>query len=88
VLVLQSCTDPLYIPPHKSNETFPTTSDCTYGVGNIKYDDDADVEESFIAATKVTDVGITQEESCGDLAFPNINTELNEVSYVCVYVCY
>jgi hypothetical protein len=85
VLVLQSCTDPLYIPPHSPNETFPTPSDCTYGVGNVKFDEDADVmEQSFVAEDKETDMGIKQEESCGDLSFPDISTELNEVSYVCV----
>ena len=32
--------------------------------------------------------GIKQEEIPEDIPFPEIKPEPNEVSYVCVYVCY
>jgi len=36
MLVLQSCTDPLRVLPSLSSETFPTSSDGAYDVGNLK----------------------------------------------------
>jgi hypothetical protein len=81
VLVLQSCTDSQQLLPGLSTDTFPTPSDCTYGVCNITVDEDVDViKESVIAVNKQTDTGIKQEEIYGDLAFPDIKAELNEVS--------
>jgi len=81
MLVLQSCTDPLYILPGSSSEIFPISSDGTYDVGNIKFEEDVDViEESFIAINKEEETGIKQEE------IPNIKAEPDEVSYVCVCI--
>jgi hypothetical protein len=46
-----------------SAETFPAPSDCTYGVGNIKVEEDVDViEESFIAINKEEDIGVKKDE--------------------------
>jgi len=88
ILVLQSCTDPLYILPTSSSETFPT-SDGTYDVGNIKFEEDVGViEESFIAINKEEDIGIKQGEMTKDITFPDINSEPDGVSYMCVYVYY
>jgi hypothetical protein len=87
MLVLQNCTDSLNHLLSPSFETFPT-SDCTFDFGNITVDQDVVIEESFVAANRQTDVGIKQEEICGDLTSPDIKAELNKVSYVCVYVCY
>jgi hypothetical protein len=87
VLVLQSCTDSQQLLPGPSTDTFSNPSDCTYGVGNITVEEDGDViEVCVITANRQTDIGIKQEAICGDLAFPDIKAELNEVSYVCVYV--
>jgi hypothetical protein len=62
MLVLQSCTDPLYILPGSPSETFPMSSDGTYD-GNREVDEDVDViEENFIAINKEEDIGIKQEE--------------------------
>jgi hypothetical protein len=90
VLVLQSCsTDSEQLLPGSSADTFPTPSECTYGVGNITVDEDVIIiEESVIAANKQTDIGIKQEEICGDLPFPDIKAEPNEVSRECVCVWY
>jgi hypothetical protein len=88
MLVLQSCTDPLRVLPGSSSETFPMSSGGTYDVGNIKVEEDVDViEESFIAINKEEDIGIKQEEIPEDTTFPDIKSEPNEVSYVCVCVC-
>jgi len=87
MLVLQSCADPLYILPSSSGETFPTSSDGTYNVGNMKVEEDVDViEESFIAINKEEDTGIKQEEIPEDITFPDIKAEPDEVSYVCVCI--
>jgi hypothetical protein len=68
-----------------STDTFPTPSDGTYGVGNIKVEEDIDVvEESFIAINKEEDIGIKQEEIAEDIPFAGIKSEPVEVSYVCV----
>jgi len=89
MLVLQSCTDPLHFLPGSSSETFPTSSDGTCDVSNTAVQQDAVVvEECFIAVNEEVPTGIKQEEIPEDIFFPDIKTEPNEVSYVCVYVCY
>jgi hypothetical protein len=88
MLVLQSCTDPLRVQPGFYSETFQTSSDGTYDVGNIKFEEDVNViEESFIAIKKEEDIGIKQQEIPEDINFPDIRSEPDEVSYVCVCVC-
>jgi hypothetical protein len=83
MLVLQSCTDPLRVLPSLSSDTFPTSSDGTCDVGNVKFEEDVDVvEESFIAINKEKDMGIKQEEIPEDMTF----LEPFEVSYVCLYL--
>ena len=85
MLVLQSCTDSLRILPTSSSETFPTSSDGTYDVGNMNVEDDVDIiEEIFTAVNKQADIGIKQEEMPEDITFPDIKAEPDEVSYVCV----
>jgi hypothetical protein len=85
MLVLQSCTDCLRVLPSLSSETLPTSFGGTYDVGNIEVDEDIDIiEESFIAVNKEVDIGIKQEEIPEDINFPDIKSEPEEVSYVCV----
>ena len=87
VLVLQSCTDSQRVLPGSSSETFPTSSDGTYDISNIKVEEDVDViEESFPAINKEADIGIKQEEVPEDITFPDIKAEPDEVSYVCLSV--
>ena len=89
MLVLQSCTDPLHIPPGSSSETFPTPSDGTCDVSNIAVQQDVvAVEKRFVAVNEEARIGIKQDEIPEDTSFPDIKLEPNEVSYVCVYVCY
>jgi len=85
MLVLQSCTDSLSVLPSLSRETFATPSDDTYDVGNVEVEKDVDViEECFIAINKEADIGIKQEEIPQDITFPDLKSEPDEVSYVCI----
>ena len=87
MLVLQSCIDSLQLLPISSSEAFPTSSDGTYDVGNMKDEEYVDViEESFIAINKEEDMGIKQEEIPEDISFPDIKAEPDVVSYLCVSV--
>jgi len=88
VVVLQIRTDSLRILPTSSSETFTSSSDGTYDVGNMNVEEDVDViEEIFTAVNKEADIGIKQEEIPENITFPDIKAEPDEVSYVCVYVC-
>jgi len=85
MLVLQICTDSLHILPGSSSETFPTSSEGTCDVNNTAVEEDVVViEESFTAINKEVPIGIKQEEISEDISFPDIKTEPDEVSYVCV----
>ena len=85
MLVLQSCTDPLHILPGSCNETFPTSSDGTFDVSNTAVQQDVVVvEECSIAVNEEVDIGMKQEEIPDNISFPDIQAELDEVSYVCV----
>jgi len=88
MLVLQSCTDPLIVLTGLSIETFPTSSDGTYDVGNVMFEEDIElIEECFTAINKEADIGIKQEEIPEDITFPDIKPDPYEVSYVSVCVC-
>jgi hypothetical protein len=89
MLVLQSCTDSLHVLPGSSGESHATSSDGMCNFSNIKVEVDVDeIEEDFISANEEVDVGIKQEEIPEDITFPEIKSEPDEVSYVCVYCCY
>jgi hypothetical protein len=63
VLVLQSCTDPLQVFPATSSETFPTSSDCIYDVGNVKFE-----EELYMQEEEEEEVNVkTENEECIDI---------------------
>jgi hypothetical protein len=64
MLVLQSCTDPLQILPGSSCETFSSSTDGTYDVGNIKFKEDIGIkgeEKRNVKAEKGVD---SEEEEC------------------------
>jgi len=62
MLVLQSCTDSLQVLPPSSSETFPTSSDCTCDVGNVKVEEELDMQE------EEEEVNVkTKEEECIDI---------------------
>jgi hypothetical protein len=85
MLVLQSCSDSLHILPGWSSET-NATSDGVCNFSNIEVEeDDVDVlEEDIKAIHEEVDVDIKQEEIPGDTTFPDIKSEPDEVSYVCI----
>jgi len=65
MLVLQSCTDSLHIPPGSSSDTYTTSSDCAYHVGNMKVEDDLDMQEEEEEVNVKAEKGIgSEEEEC------------------------
>jgi hypothetical protein len=84
MLVLQSSSDSLHIPPGSCSET-NATSDGVCNFSNLEVEEDINViEEVFISVNEEVDRGIKQEEIPGDITFPDIKSEPDEVSYVCV----
>ena len=84
MLVLQNSSDPLHILPGSSSET-NATSGVVCNFSNIKVKEDVDViEEVFITIHEEVDRGIKQEEIPGDITVPDINSEPDEVRYVCI----
>jgi len=87
MLVLQSCTDSLQILPGSSVESHATSCDGACNCNNIEVEEDIDVkEEGFIAVNEEVDIGIKQKEIPEDVTFPDIKSERDEVSYVCMSV--
>ena len=65
MLVLQSCTGPLHIPPSSSSDSYGTLSDCAYHVGNVKVEEDMDMQEEEGEVNVRTEKGIgSVEEEC------------------------
>jgi len=54
---------------------------------NTDVEEDIDViEELFISINEVVDSGIKQEEIPGDITFPDVKSEPDKVSYICMSV--
>jgi hypothetical protein len=70
--------------PSSSSETFPLSSDGTCDVSSTEVEDVVVIEESFIAVKKEEDIGMKQEEIPHDITFPDIKSEPDEVSYLCI----
>ena len=86
VLVLQSCSDSLHILPCSSSQT-NAPSGCVCNFTNTDVEEDIDViEELFISINEVLDSGIKQEEIPGDITFPDVKSEPDKVSYICMSV--
>jgi hypothetical protein len=64
MLVLQSCTDPLQVMAASSTETFPSSSDGTYDIGNIKVEEGIDMQEEHEVNVKIEKVIVSEEEEC------------------------
>jgi hypothetical protein len=85
MLVLQSSTDSLHILQGSSHESHATASGGACNFSRIEVEEDIVViEEDFIAANEEAVTGIKQEEIPEDINFPDIKSEPNEVSFVCV----
>jgi len=86
MLVLQICTDPLHIQPSMSSQT-NATADGVCNFSNIEVEEVIDeIEEVFMSVNEVVDRGIKQEDIPGDINFPHIKSEQDEVSYICMSV--
>jgi hypothetical protein len=85
MLCLQTCTDSLQVLPGSSSEMFPTSYDGACNFSSIKIEEDVVViEEGFIAINEDTAVRIKEKEILGDINFPDIKSEPDEVRYVSV----
>jgi len=68
MLVLQSHTDSVQVLPVSSCETFPSSSDGTYDIGNIKFEEDIDIKEEEERVNVKAEKGIcSEEEECIDI---------------------
>jgi hypothetical protein len=95
MFVLQSCTDPLEVLPGPSSETFPASSDgaCNFSMMEVE-EDVVVIGTGLMALNKEAAVCIKQEQIAKDITFPDMKSEPEEVSYVCVcllldtfYIC-
>ena len=84
MLVLQTCSDSLHILPGSSSETNATSGGvCNFS--NTEFDEDINViEEIFVSINEDVERGIKQEEIPGNISFPDIKSEPNKVSYICI----
>ena len=79
MLVLQSRID--------SSESHATSSGGACNSSNIDIEEDIDVvEDGFIGVNEEAVTGIIEEEIAEAINFPDIKSEPNEVSYVCMSV--
>jgi hypothetical protein len=67
MLILQSCTDFLQVMADLSSETFPTSSDGTYDIGNVKVEEDIDMQEEEEVNVKIENVIVSEEVECIDI---------------------
>jgi hypothetical protein len=65
MLVLQSCTESLHIMPGSSSDMCGTSSDCAYDVGNVKVEEDLDMQEEEGEVNVKAEKGIGSEEEEG-----------------------
>jgi hypothetical protein len=64
ILVLQSCTDSIQVMAGSSTETFPTSSDGTLDVGNVKVEEDLDMQEEEEVNVKTEKVTVSEQVEC------------------------
>ena len=64
VLVLQSCSDPQHILPSSSSDSNAASSDCAYHIGNMKAEEDVDMqgEEGEVNVKTEKVIGCEEEE--------------------------
>jgi hypothetical protein len=67
MLVLQSCTDSVQVLPGSSCGAFPSSSDDTYVVGNIKFGEYVDIKEEENVIVKSENGICSEEEECIDI---------------------
>ena len=68
VLILQSCSDSLHILPSSSSDTNAASSDCAYHFGNMKVEEDFEMQGVEGEANVKTEKGVgSEEEECIDI---------------------
>jgi len=68
VLVLQSSSDPLHIQPSSSCDTNAASSECAYHIGNMKAEEDFEMQGEEGEVNVKTEKGIgCEEEECIDI---------------------
>jgi hypothetical protein len=68
MLVVQSCTDSLQVMADSSTETLPPSSDGTLDIGNIKVEEDIDMQEEEEEVNVKTEKVIgSEEEECKNI---------------------
>jgi len=67
MFVLQSCTDSLQVMAGSSNQTFATSPDGTYDIGNIKFEEDIGIQEEGELNVKTETVIVSEEGECIDI---------------------
>ena len=68
MLVLQSCSDSLHILPSSSSDTNSASSACVYHVGNMKFDEEFEMQGVEGEVNVKTEKGIgCEEEECIDI---------------------
>jgi len=73
----------VHILPGSSSETNATSDGaCNFSDIEVEEDDVDVIEEDFEVIHEEVDVGIKQEEIPGDITFPDIKSEPDDVSYV------
>ena len=79
MLVLQSCSDSLHILPSSSSDTNATSSDCAYHIGNMKVEEDFEIQgvEEQVNVKTEKDIGC-EEEECVGIKDEAIYTEVEE----------
>ena len=84
VLVLQSCSDPLHILPSSSSDTNAASSDCAYHIGNMKVEEDFEMQGEEGEVNVKTEKGIaSEEEECIDIKDEEvIYSEEDEEEYI------
>ena len=75
----------MHILPSVSSQT-NATSDGVCNFSNIEVEDIDEIEEVFMSNNEELDGGIKEEEIPRDIIFPDIKSEQNEVSYICISV--
>ena len=66
--VLQSCSNSLHILPSSSSDTCAASSDCACHIGNMKVEEDVDMQGEEGEVTVKTEKGIAcKEEECIDI---------------------
>ena len=85
MFVLQRCSDSLHILPSSSSDTNAASSDCAYHVGNMKVEEDVDMQGEEGEVNVKTEEGVgSEEEECIGVKEEGIYSEEEEEKDICI----